>query len=94
MYSSMNKEQNVFLVEAMEWVWNSKESQKVPKIRFFGHSIWQMVAQGNIFVIGKTLNFLACLSIFNMLSTFCLVLLPSIIATWNWGIQAIHYHNL
>jgi hypothetical protein len=29
-----------------------------------------------------------------MLSTFCLVLLPSIIATWNWGIQAIHYHNL
>ncbi len=53
-----------------------------------------MVAQGNIFVLGKTLDFLEWFFICNMLSTFYLFLLPLVFAAWNWGTQAIHYHNL
>jgi hypothetical protein len=60
----------------MQWNEYGEGSQETPKIRFFGHPIQQMVAQGNILVLGKTSNFLEWLSIFNMMSTFCLFLLP------------------
>jgi hypothetical protein len=69
MYSFMNKEYKVFWLRQ----WNEFGMLKgVPKTWFLGRSIRQMVAQGNILVTSKISNFLAWLSIFNMLSTFCL----------------------
>jgi hypothetical protein len=78
----------------MEWIWNSKGSQEVPKIRFLECLIWQMVAQGNILVLGKTSYFFAWLSIFNVLSIFYMIFVPLVFTTWSWSIQTVHCHNL
>jgi hypothetical protein len=72
MYFVLSKEHKVSWLKQWKESRILKEAKKLPKIGIFKLSIRQMVAQGNILVLGKTSNFLVWLSIFNVLSNFCL----------------------
>jgi hypothetical protein len=68
-------------------------NQEILKIGFFRCPIRQMVAQGKILVLGKTLDFLTWLSIFNVLSTFYLFLQPLVFVAWSWSMWTMDYNT-